>query len=116
MPLRIIYRRALSLEDVTVNPTTRLNLPAVEGRRVAAPAEIRALIDALPVAQRALWGTAFYAGLRRGELVALRIADVDLKTNVIHVRRSWDRREAEVDLKSARGLRDVPCRMLCAPT
>ncbi len=38
----------------------------------------------------------------------MRIADVDLKTNVIHVRRSWDRREGEVDLKSARGLRDVP--------
>lgn len=110
MPLRVIYRRALSLEDVTVNPTTRLDLPAVEGGRdrAATPAEASALIEALPPVQRALWATVFYAGLRRGELMALRIGDVDLDTNTIHMRRSWDRREGEIDLKSARGRRDVP--------
>lgn len=110
MPLRVIYRRALALEDVSVNPTARLDLPAVEGarERVATPAEAEALIEALPAGQRALWATAFYAGLRRGELMALRIDDIDLEKNVIHIRRSWDRVDGEIDLKSARGRRNVP--------
>ena len=33
MPLRAIYRRALTRGDVAVNPTTGLELPAVRGRR-----------------------------------------------------------------------------------
>ena len=32
MPVRVIYRRALRREDVAVNPTTGLELPAVRGR------------------------------------------------------------------------------------
>jgi len=33
MPLRVIYRRALHRDEVTVNPTLGLELPAVRGRR-----------------------------------------------------------------------------------
>ena len=57
-----------------MNPTEGLSLPAVRGRRdrVARPAESRALIGALPREDRAVWATALYAGLRRGELAALR--------------------------------------------
>ncbi len=110
MPLRVVYRRALSLEEVTVNPTSRLDLPAVDGGRdrFATPEEAEMLIAALPPTERALWATAFYAGLRRGELVALQVGDVDLDVNVIHVRRGWDRVEGEIELKSARGRRDIP--------
>jgi hypothetical protein len=70
MPLRAIYRRALSRGDVSVNPTTGLELPAVRGRRdrIATPQEAAALLAALPKADRAVWVTALYAGLRRGEL------------------------------------------------
>ncbi len=49
-----------------------------------------------------------YAGLRLGELQALRWEDVDFDRGVIHVRRSWDRREGPVDPKSSAGLRTVP--------
>jgi integrase len=110
MPLRVIYRRALSLEDVSVNPTARLDLPTSDGsrERVATAEEAQVLLAALPADQRALWATAFYAGVRRGELIALRIEDVDLEANVIRVRKSWDRIEGEIDLKSARGRREVP--------
>ena len=110
MPLRVLYRRAMSLEEVAANPTTRLDLPAVEGTRdrFATPEQAESLIAALPAGQRALWATAFYAGLRRGELVALQVGDIDLDGNVIHVRRGWDRIEGEIDLKSARGRRDIP--------
>jgi hypothetical protein len=48
-----------------------------------------------------------YAGLRRGELKALRAGSVDLKANVIHVVRGWDDKEGEIETKG-RNLRRVP--------
>jgi integrase len=42
LPVRAIYRRAIARGDVSGNPTTGLELPAVRGRRdrVASPAEV----------------------------------------------------------------------------
>lgn len=110
MPLRAIFRRALARGDVAVNPTTGLELPAVEGsrERIASPAEAAALLAALPERDRALWATAMYAGLRRGELLALRWEDVDLSAGVIHVERSWDAKEGVVAPKSRAARRTVP--------
>jgi integrase len=110
MPLRAIYRRALSRGEVAVNPTTGLELPAVRGKRdrIASPDEAVALISALPLDDRALWATAMYAGLRLGELRALRWEDVDLAAGVIRVERSWDARDGAVEPKSRAGRRSVP--------
>jgi integrase len=49
LPLRAIYRRALSRSEVLVNPTLGLTLPAVRASRdrVAHPAEANALLEAL---------------------------------------------------------------------
>ena len=89
MPARAIFGRLVGRSDsgVTVNPTTGLQLPAVRGTRdrIADPAEAEQLLAALPDADRTLWATAMYAGLRRGELRALRVEDVDL-AGAIHVR------------------------------
>ena len=49
-----------------------------------------------------------YAGLRRGELRALRIEDVDVANGVIRVEHGWDPREGEIDLKSDAARRKVP--------
>jgi integrase len=46
---------------------------------------------------------ALFTGLRRGELRALRWADVDLKGGVAHVRRSWDDLAGEQDPKTFGG-------------
>jgi integrase len=110
MPLRAIFRRALARGEVTINPTSGLELPAVRGRRarIATPAEATLLLAALPESERALWATALYAGLRRGELMALRWADVDLTDNLIRVERSWDIREGAIEPKSRAGRRSVP--------
>lgn len=110
MPLRAIYRRAVTRGEVANNPTTDLELPAVEGRRdrAASPEEAAELIGALPEQDRSLWATAFYAGLRRGELQALRWEQVDLAAGRIHVRASWDAVEGPVQPKSKAGLRVVP--------
>ncbi|MFL5910101.1 MAG: tyrosine-type recombinase/integrase [Gaiellaceae bacterium] len=110
MPLRAICRRAISREDLAVNPTSGLELPAVRGRRerIATPEEAEALLRALPDADRALWATALYAGLRRGELAALRLEEIDFDTNVITVNASWDVVDGRIDVKSAAGRRRVP--------
>jgi len=110
MPLRAIYRRALALDEVAVNPTVGLQLPAVRGRRerIASPEEAAELIAAAPCGDRALWATAVYAGLRRGELQALEVGDLDLAGGVIRVRHGWDRKAGKIEAKSAAGRRLVP--------
>jgi integrase len=109
LPLRAIYRRALQRGEVSVNPTTGLELPRVRGGRdrIATPEECTRLLEALPAGDRALWATAMFGGLRRGELMALRVADVDLGGGVIHVRHGWDPKEGQIATKS-RKPRRVP--------
>jgi integrase len=110
VPLRAICRRAVARRTIQTNPTTGLELPVVEGRRdrYASPEEAAVLIATVPERDRPLWATAMYAGLRRGELRALRWEDVDLASGVIRVRRSWDRVAGEIDTKSSAGFRKVP--------
>lgn len=110
LPLRAIFRQAISMDEVAVNPTTGVQLPAVRGKRdrIAAPDEAQKLIDALAVDDRAIWASAMYAGLRLGELQALRIADVDLAVGRIAVERSWDPKDGPVTPKSRAGRRVVP--------
>jgi integrase len=107
-PLRAIYRRAR--RTVPINPTKDLELRRPDGKRerIAEPDEATALIIALPDGDRALWATAFYGGLRRGELRALRWSDIDLAGRVIHVARGWDAIEGEQAPKSAAARRRVP--------
>ena len=111
LPLRAIYRRACSRPDsgITVNPTTGLEMPAVRGGRdrIAAPEECARLLAALRPSDRPLWATAMFAGLRRGELMGLRVEDVDLAAGVIHVRRGWDPTDGEITTKNGRD-RKVP--------
>jgi integrase len=110
MPLRAIFRRALARGDVSVNPTRGLELPAVRGKRdrIVSSEEAEALLAALPEHDRALWATALYGGLRRGELQALRWDDVDLANGVIRIERGWDVQEGPIEPKSRAAWRKVP--------
>ena len=107
--LRVVYKRALTRGEIAVNPVLGLQLPAVRGgrNRIATPAECAELLEALPEQDRPLWATAMFAGLRRGELMALRVEDIDLGRSVINVRRGWDTLEGEISPKSGRE-RTVP--------
>ncbi len=109
-PLRAVFRRALDREEVSANPTLKIAMPKDRRRRekVADPREMRALLAALPDAHRPLWSCAAYAGLRRGELQALRWSEVDLEAQVLHVVASWDRVAGLVAPKSRAGERTVP--------
>jgi integrase len=110
LPLRAIYRRALTRGELAINPTLKLTLPAVRGRRerTAHPDEADALITDVPLKDRALWATAFYAGLRRGELQAVTWSDIDLRRGLIHVNHAWDRKAGLIEPKSRSGKRRVP--------
>jgi integrase len=111
MPLRAIFRRAVSRSEVAINPTTGIELPAVRGKRdrIASPREAAVLIAALPEDEGALWSTALYAGLRRGELMALDWEHVDLVAGLIKVQRSYDPKAGVyVTPKSRAGTRQVP--------
>lgn len=112
MPLRVIFRRAIRDELASVNPCAGIDLPANRSARpeIVAPEEATRLVEALPTPHdRALWATALYAGLRRGELMALRWCDVDLASGMLRVERSYDPKAAEyVDPKSRSGRRRVP--------
>ena len=96
--------------EVAASPCTGLSLPAVRGRRerFASPQEAERLIAAVPEQDRGVWATAMYAGLRRGELRALRVQALDLAAGVIRVERGYDAVEGEIGLKSGAGRRKVP--------
>jgi integrase len=109
-PLQAVYRHAMRRELVAVNPTHDLDLPAANGTRdrIASPVEAASLLEALPKRDRALWATAFYAGLRRGELQVLRWGDVDLGRSEIRMSRSSDQYAGPIAPKSKASSRTVP--------
>jgi integrase len=110
IPIRVLFRHAMERDEVNANPTSGLRLPNNIGRRerAASPSEAAELLAALPDSIRPIYATAFYAGLRRGEMRALRWHDIDLAKGVITVRRSWDDVTGEITPKSAKGTRTVP--------
>jgi len=108
-PLRRIFQYHVKRGELAVNPALGLELGA-GGRRTRAAdrREVADLLAVLPEEDRALWATAAYANLRRGELRALRWEDVDFDAGVIHVERGWDDKEGPVAPKSEAGVRTVP--------
>jgi integrase len=110
-PLKAFFRRAVARGEARVNPTSGIEKPAVrtKPKRIVDAATAERMIAALDPEERALWATAFYAGLRRGELIGLRQGDLDLAGGVLSVERGWDLVEGgEVAPKSRQGKRRVP--------
>jgi integrase len=83
-------------------------------RAVRAESELALLTDAVCADVRSLpettehAATAMYGGLRRGELIGLRVEDVDLAAGKIHVRRGWDVVEGTEVTTKSRKARRVP--------
>lgn len=110
-PIQAFYRRAIDRDELTYNPSERIDLPnggSKRPKRIASPTEAAALLAALDLEDRPVWAIAFYAGLRRGELQALRVRDFDLQSNLITVERGWDQVEGVIEPKSHAGRRSVP--------
>jgi integrase len=107
-PLRVIFHRAR--REIAVNPMLDLELPAVSGRRERIePSTVAVqMIEMLPDSEQAFWAVALFVALRRGELRALRVLDIDFDEDVINVCRGWDPVEGIIDLKSEAGHRSPP--------
>lgn len=109
IPLQALYRRARKAGAVAVNPALDLELPMANSReRAATPQESTELLEPLSDIERALWACAFFAGLRRGEMRALRVGDVDFDAGTISVERGWDDKLGPIAPKSAAGVRKLP--------
>lgn len=83
---------------------------AAGSHRALTPEEIK-LIENTPHKMQIPALIMLYAGLRRGEMLALTKKDIDLKNNVIHVKtavRYYGNDPQEVKPKTAAGVRDVP--------
>ena len=89
------------------DPTKGLRLPAIPltRDRIATADEAHRLIAALEEEDRALWGCAMYAGLRLGELRALRAEKIDLALKRVSIHAGWDQYEGEIDPKTEKGKR-----------
>ena len=87
--LRQVLNQAVDDERIGRNPCRirRAGAEHHEEQRFASMAELLDLTAATPARYRAMILTAGLAGLRQGELLALRRDDVDLEASVIHVRR-----------------------------
>ncbi|HEX9322844.1 MAG TPA: site-specific integrase [Xanthobacteraceae bacterium] len=88
---RGIFRQAMKLGDVKVDPTTQIGAPAVPPKEAAV---LR--VEEIPVMLAAVRGTALYpiaivalgTGMRRGELCGLRWIDADLDAGRLEVKQS----------------------------
>lgn len=119
-PLRVIFAEARRNRLMVHNPLDGLKLPSGETARdrITTPGEAVELLAALEH-DRALWATAFYTGMRRGELAALDWAHVDLIERTIYVDPeygAWDFVAREfIAPKSKAGGRTVPFPDLLLP-
>lgn len=110
-PVQAFYRWAIDRDELAYNPSERIDLPGDDSKRptrIASAVEAATLLAALQSGDRPVWATAFYAGLRRGELQALRCCDIDLGASLIRVERGWDQEEGAIDPKSHSSRRSVP--------
>ena len=109
-PLRVIVRRAIDNDELLVDPCARLKMPVVRNNRtrIEASTTAEALIAALPESEQAFWALALFAGIRRGELRALQVDDVDFEAGLVRVRRGWDDVEGEINPKTFAGARNIP--------
>ncbi|MET0557501.1 MAG: tyrosine-type recombinase/integrase [Solirubrobacterales bacterium] len=92
-----IFKRAMKVYGLPRNPVELVERPRVRKAAtidVLRPVEVMALVRAAENDQdAALFHTAAFAGLRMGELLALRWRDVDFTRRTIHVRENWTQGE-----------------------
>ena len=116
--LRASLARAVRSRRLTSNPVDAIDKPAHHGEPGRAiKGHDWQLLRPL-IAEDVAFALAAFAGLRRGEVLALTRADVDLQRGVIHVRRQLVRVRGQLieqTPKSAAGHRDVPITPELAP-
>lgn len=86
--LRTLYRWAEERDYAATNPAAQIRLPAMDATprdRVATPAELAQLLDALPEDDRVPFALAAYGSARAAEIRQIDWRDVDLKRGVVRL-------------------------------
>ena len=106
-----IYAAAVLDRLVPSSPVVRIALPRAEDERIVplTAAQVRELADAMPARNRAMVYTQAGLGLRVGELLALRVQDVDFMRRTARVEHQLERHtRARVEPKTPRSRRTIP--------
>lgn len=108
--LKVILRYAMTLELIDRDPTIAIRPPRVKREEMdhLNVEEVEALLDKAEGDIRDIVPVAVFAGLRQGEILALRWRDIDFKAGVIRVVRSYHAPHGFTDLKSSASRRAVP--------
>lgn len=109
---RAAYSQGLTERDITAS--LRVRLRAHTARRAFTEYESKGIEENLSErrTEPLIVSLLYYAGMRRGEMLALRWSDVDLKSEVLHVTKSLNFQTGAIEgTKTAAGVRDIP---ICA--
>lgn len=111
----LVFKWACLHRGLAVNPNRETGQPRTIKGAAKTPilpdADVQRIVDGLDQPFGLFPFLLLYSGLRRGEALALTWGDVDLKANVIHVRRSVSfpgNQPVIKTPKTASGVRDVP--------
>ncbi|MGH3824151.1 MAG: tyrosine-type recombinase/integrase [Pseudonocardiaceae bacterium] len=85
--LRSVFADAVLDRRIATNPVVRVSLPTAPRERVVplTVSQVRALADAVPPRYRAMVLTRAGLGLRIGELLGLRLADIDFLRRTVRI-------------------------------
>lgn len=111
----LVFKWACLHRGLAVNPNRETGQPRTIKGAAKTPilpdADVQRIVDGLDQPFGLFPFLLLYSGLRRGEALALTWGDVDLKANVIHVRRSVSFHGNTATIKTPKsesGVRDVP--------
>ena len=110
-PLRVMFREAIKSGVIDASPIHDLDLRDKRNVRpvVLEGEQVQRLLDAAKADDRALFGVILLAGLRLGEVLALRWRNIDLARAEIHVDDAYDPKAHEfVGPKTRKSIRSVP--------
>jgi integrase len=110
MPLRVIYAEAVRNQEIASSPFDHIRLPKINGprRRYVSWQEGEQVLAVLPDEIARVYAVALYAGLRAGEIGALRRSDVDLDARHIRVARAVDFPTGKLNTPKSGRERTVP--------
>ena len=107
--MKLLFKNAVELERLDSSPAVSVNRPSQQRREreFLNPDEVRRLLEEAPEEYLPLYAIGVLAGLREGEILALRWMDVDLEEGLIYVRRSYHDKHGFGDPKSDTSRRAV---------
>jgi integrase len=110
-PLRVMFREGIKSGVIDTSPIHDLDLRDKRNLRPAVleGEQVQRLLDTAKTDDRALFGVILLAGLRLGEVLALRWRNIDLARAEIHVDDAYDPKAHEfVGPKTRKSIRSVP--------